>query len=120
MGAIGDLDCSIKDWRAVLRRLGDPQEGEFAMTTRRRNEHLELVESAKKKIGELNRFHNEILKRLTVTDQRIIGKVVRVEPIDVNVAPNGFTRDWALIELYNDKFDWATFKGNKVYVGRFD
>ncbi|KAF8903510.1 hypothetical protein CPB84DRAFT_1845802 [Gymnopilus junonius] len=27
------------------------------------------------------------------------------------------TRDWALIELYNDKFDWSTFKGNKVYIG---
>jgi hypothetical protein len=119
MGAIGDLDRSIKDWQAVLRRLGEPQEGESAVTTRRRDEHLALVESAKEKIDETNKFHNEILKRWTVPDQRIIGEVVHVEPIDVNVAPHGFPRDWALIELYDDKFDWAMFKGNKVYVGTF-
>ncbi|KAI0312168.1 hypothetical protein OF83DRAFT_1087186 [Amylostereum chailletii] len=50
-------------------------------------------------------------------EPRIIGEVVHVEPIGINVAPHGLTRDWALIELYNEKFDWSTFKGNKVYIG---
>jgi hypothetical protein len=49
----------------------------------------------------------------------VIGEIVHVEPIAVNVAPDGLTGDWALIELYNDKFDRSTFKGNKVYIGTF-
>jgi hypothetical protein len=119
MGAIGDLELSIEDWRVVLRRLGDPQEGESATIIKRRKEHLALVESARQKIDEIDTFHNEIVKLWTIPEQRIIGEVVHVEPIGVNVTPHGFTRDWALIELYDDKFDWATFRGNKVYVGTF-
>ncbi len=87
--------------------------------TNRRNEHLDLVEKAKAKIAEIDTFHNEILKRWTIPEQRVIGEVVHVEPIAVNVAPDGLTRDWALIEIYDDKFDRSTFKGNKVYIGTF-
>jgi hypothetical protein len=118
VGAIDDLDLSIKNWQVVLRRLGQPQEGDSAMTIKRRNEHLALIENAKEKIGEITKFHDEISKHWTILNQRLIGEVIHVEPIDVNVAPHGFTRDWALIKLY-DKFDWATFLGNKVYLGMF-
>lgn len=117
VGAIGDLYRSIKDWETVLRRVGEPKEGESANVTNRRNEHLDLVDKAKAKIVEIDTFHNEILKRWTIPEQRVIGEVVHVEPIAVNVAPDGLTCDWALIELYNDKFDRSTFKGNKVYIG---
>ncbi len=33
------------------------------------------------------------------------------------VVSQGFTKDWALIELYDEKINWSTFKGNKVYIG---
>lgn len=119
MGAIGDQHRSIKDWEAVLRRLGEPKEEESANAIKRRNEHLDLVEKAKARILEIDTFHNEILKRWTVPEQRVIGEVVHVDPIAVNVGPHGLTRDWALIELKDDKFDWSMFKGNKVYIGMF-
>ncbi|KDQ53029.1 hypothetical protein JAAARDRAFT_61589 [Jaapia argillacea MUCL 33604] len=109
MGAIADQHRSIKDWEAVL--------GESEKVTDRRKEHLDLVKKAKAKIVEIDTFHNEILKLWTIPEQRVIGEVVHVEPIAVNVAPHGLTRDWALIELYDDQFDWSTFKGNKVYIG---
>ncbi|EIW51600.1 uncharacterized protein TRAVEDRAFT_54355 [Trametes versicolor FP-101664 SS1] len=96
MGAIGDLNRSIKDWGVVLRRLGEPQEGESPVKIQRRHEHLDLW---------------------TIPDQRLIGEVVHVEPIQADVPHHGFTKDWALIALHNDKFDWSTFMGNKVYVG---
>jgi hypothetical protein len=86
MGAIGDLHRSIKDWEAVLRRIGDPKEGESANVTNRRNEHLDLVEKAKATIVEIDTVHNEILKRWTIPEQRVIGEVV-------HVAPDGLTRD---------------------------
>ncbi|KAG8817317.1 hypothetical protein FRC19_011436 [Serendipita sp. 401] len=117
MCTIGDQNCSIKDWRTVLRRLGKPQEGESANITKRRVEHLALVEKARENISEINKLHNKILKQWTIPEQRVIGEAVHVEPIGVNVAPHGFTRGWALIKLYNEKFDWTTFKGNEVYIG---
>jgi hypothetical protein len=43
--------------------------------------------------------------------------VLHSEKIEVSVEPHGFTKDWALIELYEEKIDWPTFMGNKVYVG---
>ena len=87
MRAIGDRLRLIEDWEAVLRRLGDPMENEAAIVTKRRNEHLRLVEKAKAKIVEIDAFHLEIMKGWTLPEQRVIGEVVHVEPIDVNVAP---------------------------------
>jgi len=88
MGTIGILNH---------RRLGESQEGESAKTTKKRDEYLAL-ESARERIGEINKFHDEMVKRWTIADQRIIGEIVHVEP-------HGFTRNWALIELYDDKVD---------------
>ncbi|KAN0067785.1 hypothetical protein V8E54_014032 [Elaphomyces granulatus] len=55
-------------------------------------------------INHLNQLHNE----------RIIGSVLDVEPIVVADGPHEYTRDWAFIELYRNRFDWSTFT---VYVG---
>ncbi|KAI0648691.1 hypothetical protein C8Q79DRAFT_924166 [Trametes meyenii] len=90
MVTIGDQERSTRHWEGVLRRLGEPDEDEGKKITKKRKEYLAL---------------------------RIIGEVVHVEPIAVAAEPHRYTRDRALIELYNDKFDWDAFKGNKVYVG---
>ncbi|KAI6098074.1 hypothetical protein EDD16DRAFT_1718740 [Pisolithus croceorrhizus] len=117
MGAIGDLDHSIRDWQYVPDRLSEPKEGEPENITEKRDEYLALVKKARKRISEINKFHSETVKQWTIPDQRIIGEVLHVESVDLNVAPHGFTSNWAIIELYDDKFDWDTFVGNKVYVG---
>ena len=69
----------------MLRRLCESQEGESATIVKKREEHSALVDSAREKIDEIDTFHNEILTRWTVPDQRIIGEIVHVEPINVNV-----------------------------------
>jgi hypothetical protein len=117
MASIAYQDRSIDDWNVELRYLEEFQVGEPAYITERRDEYLNLVKKAKVKIQELDSFHNMILKQWTVPEQRIIGEVIHVEPIAIRVPPHGYTRDWALIELYNDKFDWSTFTGNKIYIG---
>ncbi|KAM5540847.1 hypothetical protein V8D89_005491 [Ganoderma adspersum] len=117
MATIATQHQLIRDWEAVLRRLGEPEEGGEQHVSDIRNEHLALVEKAKKTIDHANKFHNQITKYWTTPKQRIIGEVAHVEPIAVHVEPSHFTRDWALIELYEEKFDWTTFRGNKVYVG---
>ncbi|KAI5804860.1 hypothetical protein DFH27DRAFT_512722 [Peziza echinospora] len=115
--AIGRLVRSIRDWETVLRKMGDFKEGESTRVTERRKDHLELVAKAKAKITEIDALHNEVSKRWAIPHQRVIGEVVHIEPIAINVPPECFTSDWALVELYNGKFDWATFGGNKIYIG---
>ncbi|KAM5532548.1 hypothetical protein V8D89_013754 [Ganoderma adspersum] len=117
MGTIGDLAASIDHWNDVLRRFGEPVEGEKSAVTKRREEHVRLVAKAMEEIEEVNALHDEVTKVRTTPDQRIIGFVLHSEPIEVSVGPHGYTKDWALIELYDDKIDWPSFKGNKVYVG---
>ena len=116
MGTIGDLIRSLKVWNDVLDRLGEPIQGENRKVTERRQEHVDLVAKAKQTIEEANAIHNEVTKLRTIPDQRIIGFVLHSEKIEVSVDHHGFTKDWALIEL-DQKIDWATFKGDKVYIG---
>lgn len=74
------------------------------------------MEKAPKTIDKLKKLHDEVIKLRTHPDKRIIGFVLHAEPIVVSDKLNGFTRDWAFIQLYNEKIDWDTFPGNKVYV----
>lgn len=101
----------------MLDRLGEPVQGENLMVTKKRQEHVDLVAKTRQAIEEANAIHNEVTKNRTTPDQRVIGFVLHSEKIEVSVDPHGFTKDWALIELYDQKIDWATFKGNKIYVG---
>ncbi|KAH9039473.1 hypothetical protein EDB83DRAFT_2507660 [Lactarius deliciosus] len=117
MRTIGDLLRSIESWNDTLVRLGELVEGEDKEITERRREYEGLVASATKKIKEVNTLHDEVTKHRTTPDQRVIGFVLHSERIEDSVKPHGFTNDWGLIELYEEKIDWSTFKGNKVYVG---
>nr|ODN77288.1 hypothetical protein L203_06370 [Cryptococcus depauperatus CBS 7841] len=117
MPAIRCLDSSIRVRQGVLCQLGEPEEGEDKRIKQERDEHLALVKDWKKEVGEIDKFYHEIKSGWSKPSQRVIGEVIHVEPIEASVAPHGFSADWALIELYNDKFDWDTFPGNKVYIG---
>ncbi|KAI6142754.1 hypothetical protein BKA82DRAFT_1000160, partial [Pisolithus tinctorius] len=114
---IGNLLRSIEVWNDTLSRLGEPVEGENSKVTERRKEHVELVAKAMKKIKEVNALHDEVTRYHATPNWRVIGFVRHSENIEVSDEPHNFTKDWALIELYNEKIDWATFKGNKVYIG---
>ena len=121
LSAIGDLASSIDIWGDNIARLPEPAEGEEEdeETTGKRQEYLDLVDKAKKKIEKINKLHCDVTRFRTTPPQRTIGFVLHVEPIAVNDGPHEFTRDWALIELYEEKIDWDSFKGNKVYIGTF-
>ncbi|KAJ7781877.1 hypothetical protein DFH07DRAFT_949569 [Mycena maculata] len=117
MSTIRDLLLSINVWNDVLGRLGEFVPGEPPRVTVRRQEHVALMAGAKKDVEQVNALHDKVTEHRTTHDQRVIGFVLHSEKIEVSVDPHGFIKDWALIELYNEKIDWAGFKGNKVYVG---
>jgi len=107
---------SIEIWDGALVRLGDPDPNEPARVSQKRIEHLSLVDSAKERIKQVIALYNAVQDRADPS-KRAIGFVLHCEPIEASSGPHGFTKDWALIELYDDMIDWDTFRGNKVYVG---
>lgn len=117
MSTIGDLFLYIDAWNNVLKGLGEFIEGEDSKITEKRQKYVELVAKTGKTIEQVNALHGEVTERRTTPDQRIIGFLLHSEKIEVSVEPCKFTKDWALIELYGEKIDWPTFKGNKIYIG---
>ena len=117
MSTIGDHLLAIDAWNDSIGRLGEPKEGESEEVADKRREYLGLVENATKEIQKVKAIHAEVTENFSTLDQRTIGFVLHSEKIEVSVEPFKFTKDWALIELYNEKIDWPAFKGNKVWVG---
>jgi hypothetical protein len=115
--AIGSLTCSISIWKRVIERLGDPVDGEKSAITWKRRQTQHDVEKATKMIGYLNELYHEVTKLRTNPDQRVIGCVLHAEPIVISNGSHRFTCDWAFVQLYKEKIDWATFPGNKVFIG---
>lgn len=121
LSAIGDLAISIDIWNDNVDRLPEPAEGEEEDedTADKHQEYLNLVDRAKKRIDKISKLHSDVTRFKTTPEQRTIGFVLHVEPIAVSDESHKFTRDWALIELYEERINWDSFKGNKVYVGTF-
>ena len=119
MASIDNLAQSITLWDQAVQSLGEPVDGENAADTARRLEIQDEVEQATRMIDSLNKLHDEVTKLRTNPEQRVIGCVLHVEPIAISDGPHRFTRDWAFVQLYKEKIDWATFPGNKVYIGTF-
>ena len=90
---------------------GDPVKGGGTRVTQRCEQLVELVAKAEKRIEEMNKLLSDLTKYHTTPIQRVISFVLHSEQIKVLVEPHQFTSDWALIELYNEKFNWPNFNG---------
>jgi hypothetical protein len=91
---------------------GDPERIASALRRER-----EKVTNSTEDIEQLDRLHTRVAKTMLTTNKRVIGHVLHADPVGVSSGPEGFTIDWAVVELSDDAFDWADFKGNKVYIG---
>ena len=52
--------------------------------------------------------------------QHVVSHIAYSPPITVGTGAEGYTEDWALIELNHNKIDWNTSKGNVIDIGIFD
>ncbi|KAK7687834.1 hypothetical protein QCA50_009053 [Cerrena zonata] len=78
-----------------------------------RNE-LARVEKA---MGTLQTFHDDISKRWTNKDMRVLGHVIYSPPIEFDVGAEQCTQDFAIIEINPSKIDDTNFKGNVIDLG---
>ena len=111
---ISKLARSIDLWNDSVAELVKGEE-----TTQTRQAYLDKVDEAKKRIEKISKLHCDVTKFRTIREHRTIGFVLHAEPIAISNEPPKFICDWALVELYDSKIDWGSFKGNKVYVGTF-
>ncbi|KAJ3525143.1 hypothetical protein NMY22_g10696 [Coprinellus aureogranulatus] len=75
--------------------------------------------TANAKIESISELHSEVTRLRTTFGQRTVGFLLHTDPIASGDAPHCYTNDWALIELYPEKFDTVSFPGNKVFLGNF-
>lgn len=75
------------------------------------------LKGAKRAIEVLQKFLPDATRDWKDRKNRIIGHVVLSPPIAFNVGDDGFTEDWAVIEVDASKIDPSNFVGNVVDLG---
>ncbi|KAK7447031.1 hypothetical protein VKT23_014244 [Stygiomarasmius scandens] len=73
------------------------------------------LNGTKKAVEALKTFHHYIETNWTNPENRVLGDVVLSPPI--NVSGEGYTEDWAIIEIDVSKVDKDNFKGNAIDLG---
>ncbi|KZT71408.1 hypothetical protein DAEQUDRAFT_763993 [Daedalea quercina L-15889] len=74
------------------------------------------ITTAEEAIEELTKLHEEA-KRWEKLDDRVIGHVVYAPPITLSADPDGYTEDFALIEIDTSRFDASNIKSNCIDLG---
>ncbi|KAH9053775.1 hypothetical protein EDB87DRAFT_1704818 [Lactarius vividus] len=101
----------VHHYKRELAALGEAGGGPHAR-------HFEgKLTEAEMTITAVDEFHDQITDHWSTVSQRMLGYVVYAPPISVGTGPKKFTDHWALIDLYLDKIDWGSFKGNVIYLG---
>ena len=79
----------------------------------------EIFDQGKEQMRVFDVFRNDVTKKWSQPSQRILGHIVHSPPITRDTGAEGFTEDYALVELDSSKFKDA-FRGNVIDLGTFD
>jgi hypothetical protein len=101
----------------LKRQLEDAKRMDEEDTEAERNHVLPQLEEGRKAIGALEKFHADVSKDWKKQENRILGYVVLSPPIGLGVGEEGFTEDWAVIEINDSKVDSTNFVGNAIDLG---
>jgi len=120
MVKIADDKVMIDQYERQVERLQDREKRGDTDGVKEEQEVVEVnLKATKTSIMALDKFHTDVTKFWSQEQHRIIGRVAYAPPITVGGGAKRYTEDWALIELDNDKIDWANFKGNVIDLGTF-
>ncbi|KIM24674.1 hypothetical protein M408DRAFT_26795 [Serendipita vermifera MAFF 305830] len=76
-----------------------------------------LLDRARRAVVVLNSFLMDICRDWKERETRVLGHVVLSPPISFNVGVEGFTEDWAMVEINNSIVDSTNFVGNAIDLG---
>jgi hypothetical protein len=80
--------------------------------------YLSSLDEAREAIKALEEFYGQVRKEWNKPSHRVLGQIARSPPITFGAGPEGFTEDYAVVELDSAKFE-KTFKGNVIDLGAF-
>ncbi|KAF5329345.1 hypothetical protein D9619_009275 [Psilocybe cf. subviscida] len=111
---IEKLQYDVKYKSEEILELGEPVEGEDPELQESRERLSAIVKESTRGIRGMEKLLDKVTMKHATPEERTIGVVLHST---TSSEPYGFPNDWALVELDNDKIDWPSFYGNKVYIG---
>ncbi len=92
-------------------------EGEHDPETNREHQYVQAeLDKAKEAIEMLNPFYQDVLTHWVTPESRVLGHVIlRLSP-PIRVS-EGYSEDWAIIEVDTSKVDASNFNGNAIDLG---
>ncbi|THV02724.1 hypothetical protein K435DRAFT_836237 [Dendrothele bispora CBS 962.96] len=87
------------------------------LANKKRQKAQFALEEAKEAVEELKTFYQDVSTQWATPESRVLGHVVLSPPISVNVGGEGYTEDWAVIEVDASKVDSSNFSGNAIDLG---
>ena len=78
---------------------------------------VRLNDEAREAIEQLNAFYQVLLDRRASPKNQVLGKIILSPPIGVGVVREGYTEDWAVIEVDASKIDIDNFNSNAINLG---
>lgn len=80
--------------------------------------HQSNLNDANKAIEALKEFHDEVNTEWRCPPKRVLGHIAYSPPLTLGAGTEGFTEDYAVVELDKAKFQKA-FQGNVIDLGAF-
>jgi len=90
-------------------------EDDIEKATKEQKKIQKLLDKENKVVVALDKFHNEVMMEWRLS-QRVLGHIVRSPPLTLGASTEGFTEDYAIVELDSSKIDGA-FRGNVIDLG---
>ncbi|KAI0950654.1 hypothetical protein AcW1_007905 [Taiwanofungus camphoratus] len=119
------VEAAIRDKKVLLTQLrqrealADQLEDEGDREAERAEVQDEMAK-AERAITAFEKLRREIRRDWENEDDRVIGHVVLSPPIAFNVGNDGFTEDWAVVEMRPTKIAKLNFIGNAIDLGSVD
>jgi len=105
----------------LRRRLADADKMEDEEDATAEQEEVEpAIKKAEKAITALEKFLIDVTRDWTVEENRIIGHVTLSPPITLNYGDDGFTDDWAVVQVKSSMISKLNFIGNAIDLGSVD
>ena len=88
-----------------------------AAVEKERQKAQTALDEANDEMEPLRAFYEEVSTHWATPESRILGHVILSLPFNTNVGSQGYTEDWAVIEVDRSKIDSSNFQGNVIDLG---
>ncbi|KAE9384186.1 hypothetical protein BT96DRAFT_929422 [Gymnopus androsaceus JB14] len=83
-------------------------------------EHQYALDKFRREIAELRTLHQSASTNWATPESRVIGHLILSPPIKYGAGTEGYTQDWAVIQIDADKIDSTNFNGNAINLDTTD